>query len=514
MGERISDLGASVVEEPEAAAQSMETAENAAAEQPSSHTFEEVVTEVEAYFGGRIFTFKSHTGTAAQIAEMCPMAKMAFHRGAEFAISFLEKFDGTPETKPKSEDEPVGDEGAERSDGARDATSEADTGTQRVIQEAAETKTDTAITIITMTQVAVSAVMRESAVYKSEPVTVKASKVEKRQVGDMVTPNVKDIGKVVAKKTQPKTEEPVHIDEAVPQEVQREVIVRDVAAPIKIESPPFVEKHDVPQVVAKREAIEPTKTDNAKVEMVKEFTEPPAANSDVYAQQPIEIQDTMDAEHDELEHETQESIDKSVFVAEDETQDEAATSSDMAAEEVGEESEETTDVYETVLDQLGIEHEAPAQPSDTIEQRDPETTTLTPLLEIIEEILDQPEEKQPLIKQHLVEVVRSIEILKWARSAEECREAVDGLKANLALLFEELGYDDAGLLAVQLLERYNLQSLDEVMNTALKIARSKASHAPRFTSVRHALIGRHVMKLLFGALPGNLSPRYLAAPVY
>lgn len=527
MGEQISRLGVAVAEAVEAPSQSIESAENSVpvkaetnvtddpdtesagavtVEKLSSSTFEENVAEVEAYFGGRIFTFQSHTGTAAQVAKMCPMMRMVFMRSAETAISFLEKFDETEKTELGAEDDL--DQQPDDADGVlQDAQYVAEQATKKIVEANAEvvmTKTHVA-------QVAISAVRHEPMQERSVvEVAAEVSHVKGRQVVDVTRPGpektTSDLeSELVAvraiemeapplplpvpkNESKPKKEDHVHPHK----KMERQEITPEIQEVIIVEAELSVAQKtvdDIPRVVVEKAIVVP------ETETVVEFTEPVEIHADLPEQEPIALPEIV--HENKPEAKAEDVYDESIFAAEVETVDEAI----VAESDVSQEPEEATDLFEAIADQLGIEHDRPSLPAETIEnQSESETITLTPLLEIIEQIVDQPEEKQPLIKERLVEVVRSIEILKWARSAEECREAVDGLKTNLTLLLEELGCEEPELLTTQLLERYGLQSIDEIMNTALKVVRSKRSHSPRFTSVRHVLIGRHVMKLLFGEL--------------
>jgi hypothetical protein len=501
MGEQISGLGV-VVEREERAAEPTEiiekqgeagnntdNREDAAGELPSK-TFEENIAEVEAYFGGRVFTFQSHSGTAAAIAEMCPMAKMVFHRGAEFAISFLEKFDETDELDIDEE-----------TDGL---VVEAQPATEKAPEKRTEARTDTAIAKTVVAQVAISAVMQEHAdpvEYKPAPLVVQAPIVEKARVAEKTEPSREVIVREIEAtplplptqkaEVKPKQSKRVPVKKVEQRKVDPQVEKIEIVAR-EVESPIATETHkETPAAEREAVAVEQSTEPEIREELVvREQIEQPQEVNDLRAEPKIELEQAPPEATIEMVNEV---------TVQDETEDEI------------EESEPAIDLYETIADELGIEQDQSTVAEAIADQTELETTTIAPLLKIIEEIAEQPEEKQPVIKQRLVEVVRSIEILKWARSAEECKEAVDGLRANLTLLLEELGYDEPELLTIQLLEQYNIQSIDEVMNTALKIARSKKSHSPRLAHIRQLLIGRHVVKLLVGTLSHRPQLQYMSA---
>lgn len=533
MGERNAGLGVAIVEREEVVSQPVESLEaqveteistddqeNSVEELPSQ-TYEEVVAEVGAYFGGTIYTFKSYKGTATQIAEQCPMAKMAFMRGTAFAISFIETF-GIPEEKEELADEETSDEETDEPKDDTAPTLNTQQAAEKVPEKTAEAKTDTAIARTVMAQVATSAVMQErndpvaheSVLPVTEaPISEKDRAAEKGEssreevVSEIETTPLplpaqkvevkpKRRERVKAEKREPRKAEPqVEEIETTVDEVELPTVVTEIAGVTPVAA---VQEETIAAKEPVREVVTTSKTTTTREQPVvlSEVME------DVAETEVGELQETVDDFRDEFETTVEpmaDEIDDEEMMAPSDREDEP------------EEQAQPTDLYETIADQLGIEQDQPIIVEAIADQTELETTTIAPLLGIIEEIAEQPEENQPLIKQQLVEVVRSIEILKWARSAEECKEAVDGLKTNLTLLLEELGYDEPKLLTIQLLEQYNLQSLDEIMNTALKVARSKKVHAPRLAHIRQLLIGRHVVKLLVGTLSHSPQLQYMSA---
>lgn|GEM_PF-5864174 len=501
-----------------AATTEKDNSEETAPEQPTleperPQTFEEIVAEVEAYFGGRVFTFKSYSGTAAEIAALCPMAKMAFMRGAEFAISFLEKFDGTPE--PKKEEEPA-EEPAEAEEEAA-LQQPIDTKQKPDARYAVQEKeTEIALAKTNVAQVAISMVMREAKT--PEPLSVQADVTERAPLPQpVVFVEQKPVKRAKAEAKTLKTHERQPVVE-IPEPVAT------VTEPVKAKGP------------VGKEVVEQSRTDAAPVresivatvddELVGEII-PVLEMEETIMELDAELSDDKEAIGEEDAVTPEQSLTEFLEFAKDEPEE----SDDMTEDVIGEsslfesaesesvqeeaimeeastESQEATatDIYEMIAEQLGIEHTEPSATEAPDEQfeRSAEVVPVAPLLTIVEEIIDVSEEAQPEMKQYLVEVVRSIEVLKWSRTAEECQEAVSGLKANLTRLFEALGYDDPELTAMALLEQYDIESIDKVMAVALKIARSKrTAHMPRLASLRRLLIGRHVVRLLFGAVPSG-----------
>lgn len=194
----------------------------------------------------------------------------------------------------------------------------------------------------------------------------------------------------------------------------------------------------------------------------------------------------------------------------DEVQDhDAAIMRDAETAEVTEQTADTQDVeadhlYDAIANQLGMQPTTPASAIENEDARESDKEPADVLKQIVDEITTRAERgDQSEIEKRLTMIVRSIEILKWARTAEECKDAVDELRENLEALFREQEYvDDAERLALELLNEYHIRTIDETMSGALKNIRSMRSYSPRFGAIRHLSIGRHVVRLLFGANPG------------
>lgn len=504
-------------------------------EKPS---FEQNVATVMECVGDRIFTYKQHSGTAAEMAAMCPMAKMAFMRGPEFAISFLEKFDGTPPDPEKKEepqpeeikaDEPDKPQPDEAKKESTEVKEKSVTYSQKAEQltvlevvakaekkaaeaksvETAETGRKAPIMVAMVAQVAIAATKNE--VPESSHVSVDATAFKAKEdqsnsvivqeaVGDAQAEDAQK-GKQTITETTKNNQPPLPLPVATKQEETKAISrvgnekTQELDAKVEIESVQPITMNDtepesiVPKAESTIETLEEAKESKA-IELptiTAAGTEPQTVID--------ELGTTIDLEDEEIVHEYE--------TAADEPQQADASET---LEQTPETKSEELDRMDVIIDQSDTEPTALLAAAENKDAKEPDQKTADVLVQIIEEVTEQAERgNQSEIEKRLTMIVRSIEILKWARSGKECKDALIELKKNLEALFREQGYaEDAERLASELLKDYHLRTIDEAMNAALKNIRGMRSHAPKLMAIRHLSIGRHVVKLLFGANPGQV----------
>ena len=534
-------------------------------EPKSDMPIEQVVAEVSEHFDGRIFTFKKYSGTAAQMIEQCPMAQMAAGRGKEFVISFLEKFDGMPEDPqpepPKQEslkeiDEPRTEGESETNDGE---TEKSDTNFYE-----SKAEKDTSITKVMIAQTAIVETKREA----SETVldTESESVSENKEYDSSSNDTIGDIQGIRVDTTDSRTVPT--LPEAVEAEVEnirriseksnptplpllplpvaeKTPSAEEIIAPIKartievmdIIEQPYVKKEPVvmidPELTKPADGTEIQIEDNRQIES-KIIEEIVAAPLPVIATETLvkdemastiileEIGETSQAIRVEVSNvdretilavEQIESID-SVGITDEETvspefrmDSEVAEVSGSADEMTIGDREDGSSDYQAVVE-VAENSDSPIAEMHT--QEIPEMTDRNPLTSIIvEKVEEQSEQERPAIKERLVEVVRSIEILKRAQSAEECADALAELRQNLTTLFEEQGYDNPERMAAELLQNYHLMTIDEAMNEALRVARTKHAHGFTMPKIHGLSLGRHVVSMLFVTVSNDILLRYV-----
>ena len=502
-------------------------------EKPS---FEQHVATVMERVGNRIFTYKQHSGTAAEMAAMCPMARMAFMRGPEFAISFLEKFDGTPSDLEKKEEPEPDDIKAdepdmrhneetkkESSDVADEPTAESRKVEQspilkvvaRAEKKALEIKTAEATEIgrkasiitATVAQVAIAAAKNETPERNDETIAVITAKTKEEQpkmiavketIEDEIVRPPLPFATVVDRNEQdakPRIddEETLTLDSSVEDAAQVTPIFEHESKTIAATAEPAQtgledsEKNEVAQLPTST-AVEP--------ELLTVIEREQSDESDAAIH--MRDEQEMDGKYDTLADETQNQD------AADAQELDAKEGAELTSEVEGETQDHLSDAATDRSDAEPVAHATTIENQDAMESNnDPNDV----LMQIIEEVTERAEHgDQAEIEKRVTMVVRSIEILKWARTGEECKDAVDQLKKNLEALFREQGYaEDVERLAAELLNEYSMRTIDETMNVALKNIRGMRTRTARLSAVRHLSIGRHVVRLLFGAGPGRAS---------
>lgn len=511
------------------------------AEPKSDKSYEQILAEVSEHFGGRVFTYKTHSGTATQMIEQCPMAKMSARRGTEFVISFLEKFDGqgVPDQKPE-EDKPKGEDALQADDPMQKGESDSlDGGSDKKNQNVVESKTETdnAATKVMIAQIAIVEAKRESSESsetKSDAVNgaiandssssdVAARKEERNIVTIDASTKLEEPEAIIAK-VKIKNDEPVKIEatplpfaneekkttvekiETVGKKQPIEVLEIIEQPASEVESIVFIDpipedSFIVPAVMIEQEADRQDEMAVMLAELppiVAETSQDERPESTLVLKEIIDPILTIEKEPVLIENE------QSLLVVEDEM-----NISVLASEIPTLRDREVDDVQEQVVEIA----DSPDLPIMVMSDREiPEITDPNPLADIIlEKIEAQPEEARPAIKEHLVEVVRSIEILKRSQTAEECADALEDLKKNLTAFFEKQGYGNPERMAIELLQDYHLMMIDEAMNEALQAIKSKQSHHFALPKVGSTTIGRHVVSMLIVTVSNGLLLRQIYA---
>lgn len=282
-----------------------------------------------------------------------------------------------------------------------------------------------------------------------------------------------------------------------------EMLIEDLAD--KLPEPDVVGTEGMPVV----EAMDYSDLEELQIEEVTDFELPSLADSAVI-DQPDDIYETSE-----------------VFEAEDSETAEQLLDSGSEASDVIEHIEALTRMIE--IEQASNEDDSDGEPNleqanqDQPKEMAPEATVLpNELVLVLQEVgLAAPDlettEHPTKLQEELVVVVKKIESLEKAVSAEACHEAAQELRSELAALLELFGYADSSAQADMLLSRwrYDLESLKQYIASLQKTIASMQSNTTKLHSTNtrplHWHYGASAVRLVVNFAKTPLDQQYAAA---
>lgn len=507
-------------------------------------TFEEVVAEVEAYFGGRVFTYKGYSGTAAQVASECPAIGMIVSQGAEAVIQFLEANDGVTEEekltkedlqneKSDADDEAPQDKLLDKNEATTDASDafeqeetkvakfveREDHAVRESVSEAAEIVVDlrSGANDDSITPLLDSDVMK--------PVV----KLEEIEGSDAVAPaEVKSDAKVEFEvEAQPEPSDVIPIELFQPERIVTPVVAMEQNVNVPVEKTEDVQREtiveSVGEVAPEIETIQQLPAFDTEY-VVEEspfnaYIEPPEYVSRGSANELAEQPTVTDAfqipnehlleEAPELFAEEQNSVIEVIDVL-DETEaeilspDEEPVLNHSAVEEVVSVEQSAADEA-SVLQQV-VEHEQ----ADT-EEFEPDEA-VEAVIDIIAKIEGEEPEYEAEVNaieggRYIKDVAKAVSQLETAQTREECQLYLAELRKSLSELFEALGYENAEAMAIRwitLVRQYGTETLKELIATLLQtLAQQNATHFAKTTghAHKHHWFGQRVVERVVQAIP-------------
>lgn len=259
------------------------------------------------------------------------------------------------------------------------------------------------------------------------------------------------------------------------------------------------------------EAMDYSDLEEPQIDEVTDF-EPPSLDDIAMIDRPNDIRETSE-----------------VFEAEDGETAEQLIDSESEASDVIEHIEALTRMIE--IEQASNEDDTAGEPYLDLEQADqdqptesaPESATLpSEVVLVLQEVgLAAPDlettEHPTKLQKELVVVVKKIESLEKAVSAEECHEAAQELRSELAALLELFGYADSSAQADMLFSRwrYDLESLKQYIASLQKTIASMQSNTTKLHSTNtrplHWHYGASAVRLVVNFAKTPLDQQYVAA---
>jgi len=405
----------------------------------------EVLSDLESYFGNRVFHYGQYSGTIDEM-QKCPVFYDKLEEGFEAAASWLLEYDEAQvdlhEVEEYVEDATTMEVGGSDSSG-------------NMLRVEDDDKVHVVVETKNISPVKAKAVpVLEKAKNKSDTVINKKVEVgptssEKVMATDQPVTQVPYEDLLVFEKD---TVEKVPIMQS---NEEAYVVDADFTPVAKIAEPQKIEIPSMP--IATFEAIKPEKI--------------------VYEDAPIQTDSSTQAE-EHVQDLTIFSIPTIVTAPDTPDTMEPYADIDLPAKAIH--IQEASDiepiaVSHTLQEVLLKEEEAlivqPSQAQDTyIQAIEPVEAasiveTVTTLTDTVPDVLATVEPQKVYDQAEVI--IQKINVFETLTTAEECRDAVDGLRGELELLLAHIGYTDAGMIAMNLLKQHDTKTLVEYM-TLLK----------------------------------------------
>ena len=467
---------------------------------------EETLSQLEVMHGGRVFAYGQYSGTVREIADSCPAFNFVINNGVEAAAAWLEAND---EVEEISEDEPEDNEElVEEPESKKEADKiQEEQQTSEKEPEKIEKKTEKKLEKETPE---ITEPVKLVEVKKDEDITSIATKESEAKNKDVALKNKEDFkepNKIEIKAETIEVAKDQNLEEAVDR-------VEEVTSNPELEFEDILDSSEnMPEIIEDEpEVLEDKLTENieneAKISETEEI-EPskPIKKPALEIVQPLDKIEPKEKQNLELiEEVAPESTEQTL--EETEIQDEEPVISEnpekvLDSEEALVEEDQPTiidRVLESELEQQS-EPELELQPDDSIPEvgelvdiinEDQEnvfdTTELVPeITEIISELtqevpkIELDEEFEPIqIYQQASSVIKKIELLEKARTAEECKEALKDLRIELADLLQKFGYTEYDYLVERLIQNYDVATLKKYMAAMMqKIIKSRKAKVRR-----------------------------------
>lgn len=464
-------------------------------------TRDATLVELEATYGGRVFRYGQYTGTVADMAVSCPAFRDILEQGVGAATSWLESND-EPEAE-EDEDEKI------VADGAEDETPQSEEPQQaeqsKEVQSTVDDRNHSAINIPQDIQHPNDKTENEtpdaSTYSEAMPDTTPIGQhtlqhdapVVSREIIDpnsevnvtydpVVQNTVEQLESITpANSSEPQVEvEPQFGDvpNANPASVNNELVQSVEADDLAkfMSSDAVVEEAAVEQPVVVNESVDavaPFAKNEYTVNNDKVALAGADYKGDVYEDSVAHLQDdepvvnatavaVKEAPLDEVDF-WHGSDSAQELYGEEQQPGEMMTTYDDASIDIARENnnfvpnsmtEQDTNISE-IDEALAVE---PSEGTDEARPVPPE------VVEVIAELTGQIPDELPEVRTIDLYVqanatVRAIEVLEKARSAEDCKEALEVLRVELETLLQRLGYADAQAMAERLTRHYDIASL-------------------------------------------------------
>jgi hypothetical protein len=469
---------------------------------------EETLSQLEVMHGGRVFAYGQYSGTVREIADSCPAFNFVLNNGVEAAAAWLEANDEPEETtEDESEnneelvEEPDEKEKEDEKTQEEQQTSEKE---PEKIEKKTEKKLEKEIPEITEP-------LKLVEVKKDEDITSIATKESEAKNKDVALKNKEDFkepNKIEIKAETIEVAKDQNLEEAVDRveevtsnpELEFEgildssentsEIIENENEVSEIEEPEAIQKDEakaVPAESIKKPALELVKPldeiepkETQKLELIKEVT--PESIKNVFEETKIPDEEPfilenpeimLDSEEALVEEEQPTIIDR---VLESELEQQSEPELEIQLNDLNSKAGELVDIINEDQENVFNTIELVPEMSEIIS----ELTQETPKVELSMQVeLNQDFEPTQIYQQASI-VIKKIEILEKARTAEECKEALKGLRLELADLLQKFGYTEYDYLVERLIQNYDVATLKRYMAAMMqKIIKSRKTKSHR-----------------------------------
>ncbi|MDB5176610.1 MAG: hypothetical protein JWN75_278 [Candidatus Saccharibacteria bacterium] len=494
--------------------------------------FNKTLAELEERFGQQQFSYPPYVGTITDIINQCPAVAVLIPQGSDAVANFVSGHEVSNEEaeklrNPEIVDEPTNDEEVDEMPVVGKAVNEEPkpASIEKVVENKQDKKMQALKEISTEPEQITGNI--DSTPLPDAPAAITETPIQSEQQsmgGDTHEG-------VAVEEAQPieRVESPVVIDNdisAVISEQRGEKVVEKVspdpvsAVKKKVETTPLPivsKSKNTAELVERKVQIESASATNSAEldndeEVASEIFHIPTVEAEEINSVPIEsvVEDdeiTLKIETIELaeDHIVEDLLPMDATVEQIRDVDEIAdTESD--APEIAELNSELSDEtasepeHETVSLQSVLEREqsdGEVEP-ETVETVQSEAITET-IIELVGKAPEQTVEYEPVnIQNYVAAIAEHIEVLEKSKNEQECRDAIVGLRKELAILLASLGYQDIDRHVERIIRtNHDMSELKRIMEMLLRAAiadESISNDMTQSTARPHHKFGRWVVR--------------------